>query len=345
MVFAFGNQKKTDSVVLIDVGESSVAGAYVRYADNDIPTVIYTHRLPVEAKSDEPREDAVLRALHVLGELLVTEGAPMLARIAGSGHVQTIVASINAPWQNTSVRVERLEHDAPFLITKALVAKALEKSTISAPKKLLVDESIIGTMLNGYRTNDPYGKSAHRADIVILTSLIDEQLARSVSSALQSQYHTGNVHAIASGSLRFQTMQRVFPHENNALIIDSIGPVTSIAIIRNGLLAAVVDVPDADVAQPWSEHIENELAELAKDYPLPRTIFLLTGEPDAQTPQDKLSAAVLEKLWLSDNPPKIVTVTANNLKGMVRQTAPVPPDLPLLLMALYYFYRSSDRTV
>ena len=55
----------------------------------------------------------------------------------------------------------------------------------------------------------------------------------------------------------------------------------------------------------------------------------------------KLSAAILDKLWLSENPPKVISVRPNHLVGLVRQTMAALPDLPLLLMALYYSYRSA----
>ncbi|MFZ1075178.1 MAG: hypothetical protein WAN50_02285 [Minisyncoccia bacterium] len=342
MGFLNSTKKNSHSAVLIDVGVHSVGGAYANYVPGELPTVLYARRLPVERKSNEPAEEAMLRALLILVNSLVTEGAPALARATGSGTADTILVSIDSPWQDTTVRVEHIERDAPFLFTKALVTKAMEKNEVKTDKKLIVDESVIGTILNGYVARNPYGKNAHRATVIILSSKIDETVVKNTDAMLRSAYHTRNILSIGGGSLRFQTMLRAFPHENDALIIDAVGPITSIAIVRNRILAVIVDVPDGS-ENPWTEDVERELSELAKNYPLPRTILLLGGEPETAEMKRELSATVLEKLWLSNNPPKIVTVLPSHLNGLVRQSAAPAPDLSLLLMALYLSYRSDER--
>ncbi len=337
----FGGKGRAESVVLVDIGTSSVAGAYARYTGNELPVVLYTRRLPVEARGGEPVEKAMLRALKILGDTLIREGAPALARATGSGSADSILVSIDAPWQKTSVRTEHFEQKEPFTFTRDLVTEALENSGTKAPGKLIVDESIIGTILNGYETNDPYGKKVRRAAVVVLTSLIDERVARSIAEILRSAYHTHDIFPIAGGSLRFQAIQKAFPHERDALILDATGQIVSIALIRKGLFVAVVEAPPADTKKEWMRGIGDELAGLAKHYPLPRTIFLLAREEDAVSLRKALDTPDFAKLWLSDDPPKIVSVLASHVAPLVRQATAATPDL-LLLMALYWKHRSSD---
>ncbi len=339
----FGGKGRAESVILVDIGTSSVAGAYARYTGNELPVVLYTRRLPVEARDHEPQEKAMLRALKILGDTLIREGAPALLRATGSGSASAVLVSIDAPWQKTSVRTEHFEQKEPFTFTRELVTETLEKTGAKAPGKLIVDESIIGTILNGYETNDPYGKKVHRAAVVVLTSLIDERVARSIAETLQSAYHTRDIFPIAGGSLRFQAIQKAFPHERDALILDATGPTVSIALIRKGLFVAVVESPPADTKKEWVRGIGEELADLAKHYPLPRTIFLLAREEEAASLRKALDTTDLAKLWLSDNPPKIVSVLASHVVPLVRQATAATPDLLLLLMALYWKQRSSDE--
>ena len=339
----FHHEKKEESVVLIDVGASSVAGAYAHYTEGELPVLLYSRRVSVEAHADEAPEAAMLRTLQALGETLISEGAPALSRSTGSGKVSGVLVSIDAPWQSTSVRVEHFEQDDPFVFTKNLITEKLRETGIATPGKLLADESIIGTILNGYETGDPYGREVHRASAIILTSLIDEKVADGVRSTLQSLYHTKNILPIAGSSLRYQAMRRACPHEREALIVDATGPLASIALVRKGLLVAIVDVPDSTTgSDSWIQGVIKELADLAKHYPLPRTIFLLARESDADLLQKTLTGAKLSELWLSDNPPKVVSLLASHLSGLVHQTAESSPDLLLLLMVLYWQYRASD---
>jgi hypothetical protein len=335
---------KKESLVLIDISAGSVAGGYAYYAGNAKPALVFSRRLPIEIQGDEPHEKAMLRALEELGAVLIREGAPALLRQTGSGSADAVLVSIDAPWQSTNVRTEVLERKTPFTFTKAMVTTAIEKTSVATPGKILADESIIGIILNGYETREPYGRKAHRASIIVLTSLIDEQISKSIVTTLRHLFHTHNILSIASSSLRYQTMHVVFPHERSAIILDAMGSLLSISLMRRRLLVAVTEIteniPIKDV-ELLVQKIVDEFTELAKRYPLPRTIFLLDQEANADALDKTLNAAKLAGLWLTDNPPTIVSVLPTHLTDFVQQPATVHPDLPILLMALYWQHRAT----
>lgn len=339
------HKKRSEPVVLIDISAGSIAGAYAHYTEGETPTLLYARRLPIEKRAGEPPEKAMLRALEVLGSALIREGAPALARATGSGRADTVLVSVDAPWEETTVRTESFERTTPFTFTKSMVNTALEKTSVTAPGKLLADESIIGTVLNGYETREPYGKKASRAAIIVLTSLIDESVSKGIVTALRSIFHTGNIFSISGCSLRYQAMRTIFPHEHNALVLDAIGSLLSISLVRQGFLVAVNELTESIAVQntdPWIQKVTGELTKLAERYPLPRTIFLLAQEQNVTSLEHALSAAKIAGLWLSDNPPTIVPVLASHISSFVRQAAPTLPDLSLLLMALYWHRRSAE---
>ncbi|MFA5998094.1 MAG: hypothetical protein WC814_01780 [Candidatus Paceibacterota bacterium] len=339
----FFRTQRTESVALIDIGAASVAGAYVQYAPDTQPVLLYTRRLPIERRDRETHERAMFRALEVLGAALIREGAPALLRATGSGSINAVLVSVDAPWQKTSIRTEYFERKTPFTFSKKLVSAALEKTSAAAPGELLVDESIIGTILNGYETRDPYGKEVHRASVVILTSRIDEHVAGGITSLMRSLYHTKHILSIAGSSLRYQAMRIAFPHEREALILDATGPLTSLALVRRDLLVDVVNVRShTNGTHAWLKEVLDELAELAEKFPLPRTIFLLAPASEIESLRKMLDTTDLGKLWLSDNPPKIVSVMGSHLSGLVRQATTASPDLSLLLMALYFRHRNPE---
>ena len=332
------NPTRAESIVLIDISAGSVAGAYAHYREGGMPSLLYTRRLPIETRKDEPHELAMLRALGILGEALVREGAPSLTRATGSGRADAILVSVDAPWQETKVRTESFERETPFTFTKRMVATALGKTSVIPEGKVLADESITGTILNGYETREPYGKKTQRASIVILTSLIDKKVSMGIAETLRGLFHTKNVLSIAGSSLRYQAMRTAFPHDRDALILDAIGPLISVAFVRKDLLVAVIELADAvgtDI-DSWVKKVTDEFTELAKEYPLPRTIFLLAQEQNFSLLEQTLRDAQLGKLWLSNTPPKIVPVRTGHLSSSVRQITTSPPDLALLLMTLYW---------
>ena len=344
----FGNlfrSVRSESLVFVDISAGSVAGAYVHYKHGVLPSVVFTRRVPIELRVGEPQEQAMLRSLDVLGAALIRDGAPALARRTGSGSASTILVSVDAPWQETKVRTERFERRTPFLFTKNMVETAFQKTSIAAPGKLLADESIIGTILNGYETRAPYGRRVHRASVIVLASFIDEKVSQAIVTMLRELFHTKNILSIAGNSLRYQAMRTVFPHERDLLILDGMGPLISTALVRKGLLVAVNERSgDLSVRDPrsWVEKVREELTEIAKRYPLPRTIFLLAQDQEIGVLEKALNAAELKELWLSDNPPKIISVLASHVSSFVEQTASSLPDLSLLLMAVYWGHRSLE---
>ena len=245
-----------------------------------MPTLLYACRLPIEIRESEPHEAAITRALLELGNNLIREGAPILMRTTGSGHSDVILVSVDTPWQETSVRTEHLERENSFVFTKSIVQALLKNTASVLPEKSIADESIIGTVLNGYETSEPYGKKIHRASITILTSFIDKNISESIRAALRDLYHAERIFLIAGKSLRYQAIRAAFPHEH---------------------------------------------------------------KPDTSFLEQALDAAGSGKLWLPDNPPKIIPVLASHIAGSIQQTTATPPDLQLLFMTLYYQHHPSPK--
>ena len=334
-------EKKAGSVVLVDITADSVAGGYAVCSEGQPPLLLYGQRSPIGAHADEQGASAMLRTLTALGEVLIREGAPALAQQAGSGTVSRIVVSLGAPWQETSVRTEHFENATPFVFTRGLIEQAMKK-TGSAAGKVLSDESVIGTTVNGYRTNNPYGKKAHRAAAIILSSFVEQSVAENISTALRGLYHLQHIEFIAGSSLRYQALRAIFPHERTTLILDATSSFVSVCLVRNDLLVALSEIAGGDAgSEPWAKKVADGLAVLGKEYPLPRTIFLLAHEDEAEKIRAALTGAPFASLWLSDNPPKIVSVLPANLTDFVKRSETAPADLPLLLMALHGVRRTA----
>lgn len=332
-----------EAIVLIDVGAGSVAGGYAHFQDGMSPSIEYAKRVPIEPRESESRDKAMERALAELGEALVREGAPALVRATGRGSADAILVSISAPWQSTTLRQEKFEHTKPFTFTRSMLRKAVENAGVVPEGKMLVDESVVGTLLNGYETHAPYGRKVVRAEVVILASLIEESVARRIAGSLKALFHSERILSIAGSSLRYQTLLSLFPHERDAFILDATGPEIAIALVRKGLLVAVTELPDGEAGSPeWIKETKDAFADIAKRYPLPHSIFLLADKGKADTLKKTLDSAELDRLWLSDEPPKVLTIVPSHL-SMIKNAATSEPDLAILLMALYWQKHGHDE--
>lgn len=234
------SRKTSRSVALLDIGSSSIAGAYIVYGSDGIPTFYYTVRLPIETREEAAIEDDMLRTLEALTDLLVKEGAPVLREAVGSGNVDEVVASIGAPWQETTVRTESIEEENGFVFTKSILKKATEANNPGITEgRIESGESVVATVLNGYETSQPIGKQVKRADVVILSSTLDKKVASDVERTLRRAFHSHEVSLTAFAPVAYQVLKDLYPHQKDFLILDVSGTATDLAFVKSGLLVDV----------------------------------------------------------------------------------------------------------
>lgn len=331
----FGTQK-TQSLALLEVGADSIGGAYILLSKDAPPQMLFSGRLAIEAHDGEPLEAAMERTFEALGASLIRDGAPALLRATGTGKADIVLCAVSAPWQQTTIRTEHIEAEKSFTFTHETLDNALAKEPAVGPDQLVVNEFPIGTILNGYETKDPYGKKVTDASIIILTSSIDKAVAEICAKTLRALFHTKDM-ALASGaSVRYQALRFVFPHERDCLILDAEKNEVTISLVRHGLLAATKSVASGS-DETWATSVQDALRTLAKDYPLPRTIFLIARANDRERFQTALQSTTSGSLWLSDVPPTVTPILDSHLSAYVKLVGETKPDLPLALLGLYAY--------
>lgn len=336
----FGNlfsftKKLPRSVALLDVCAESVGGAYVLFIEGQVPQIVYATRIAIEAHDGEALETAMERTLAQLGEQLIREGAPVLLRVGGSGRADVVLASVSSPWQSVTVRTEHIEDNKKaFTFTRALVEKTLANAAKPPAGSVLADEMAMGTILNGYETHEPYGKRVNRASIIVLSAFVTERAGRAIAGVLRTLFHTKDIILSAGAALHAQALRDAFPHERDALMLDATGTDLVISLVRHGFLVATLEV-HTPTEEAWTDELFAALHVLAKRYPLPHAIFLISSETVREKLMAALAAAPLGALWLSDEPPTVMAVQPAHLAGLLKYANEGAPDLHLMLLALY----------
>ena len=236
------NKRVAYNVALIDVSSASVRGAYARIEEGRIPVVYYTAYLPIDPASESRPDDLpqamMLAAVERLAERLVREGAPLLREATGSGDVKHVFVSVGAPWQESTVRVETIEQEKPFLFTRLLIEAATRRNEVP-DGKLEAGEAVVATILNGYESRKPFGKRVKRADLVILSSMLDKSVAETVERTLRRTYHTHDVRMVAFAPVAYEMLRDLYPHQKDFLIFDVAGTATDVVFAKGGLLIDV----------------------------------------------------------------------------------------------------------
>jgi len=333
------NKERNETVALIDIGAETISGAYVRYAGKQTPAILYTSHVPIEIQKEKAHSEAMLRAVEILATTMSKEGVAAVVRATKKGVTDSVLVSVDAPWQETVIKVEHIQQETAFTFTERMALEVLKKVSPRVEGMVYSESKIIGSVLNGYVTPDPYGKQVRHAEIVILTSLIDEGVDKKVRELLHDLFGA-KICLMTGAALRYQAMRVAFPHENDVIVLDVTATFPEIALIRKGMLMATAysSQKNRKSSALTAATLKSELQVIAEAYPLPRKIFLLARTSDLDERKKFLESVDFSSLWLSDNPPRIVAIETSHLLGLVRQMTTSVPDLPLLLMALHYKY-------
>ena len=238
----FGNKERS-SVVLITIGSSSISGAYAHYKQEGLPTIYYSVTEHIEARAGEDQSSAMLRTLDTIGSSLIETGAPSLRRETGSGSVNGVLISVAGPWQETKVRTQTIQPGKPFVFTKAMLSDVIASSSHVSEDRISFGESVIATILNGYEIPHAIGKTASRAEVVILSSTLDKMVTEEIRKRVRRLYHTHTITFTAFAPVAYSVLRGLYPHEKDFLVLDVGADGTDLAFVKGGLLVDVGTLP------------------------------------------------------------------------------------------------------
>lgn len=358
-------------VVLLDIGSASVGGGFLYNKKGELPVLCYTARRSIEPRKGESITDAMARTLELLGEQLIYEGSAALHRESGSSHIDLVLASVAGPWQDTKVRMVSLQEEYPFTFTftRKIMERAV-RTEIPGPGRTLSDTSVISTSLNGYETEHPWGKRAHRADMTVLTSTIDSVAVNHISRVLRKLFHSHPLEITAFAPLAYAVVQDLYPLQKDYIVLDVGGTSTDAIIVKKGVLAGIGSLPKGvhDLLQAgkeaahgaggvsgtnhtrnatfattvaaaetlWLAELRKMLAQFASEHPLPRAVFLLADESSREFLKQLIDSSTIRTLWLTEEPLSLIPLAPEHTSSVVKARGLAEGDIFLSMLALFY---------
>lgn len=366
MPFSLFGKKHNTSAVVIDIGSTSIAGAYVRFPGSASPVVDFSLRMPIEVPDDGTRPDVYLqRALHTLVSALIETGLAAFAR--QGGHYPTrVYVSIGAPWQTTSIETETIAPEKPFIFSEGMLSAALKRQPDLAKGLRILQKEVVATLLNGYETPEPVGKKTARAEILTLSSLIDGELMSLISKEAKRLMPTDGILIAPFQSLAYAVLRAQYPYEKEFVLMRVSGQVTSLLFTSRGLITHAAQVPvglkdieglldmqmrtlsinegpaviatklaPRDAGHAWMEGVRAGLKEYTARHALPRIMYLVAPEFASPTLKRLLDDPELHALWLSDEPLTVIPVISRLLSSLIQHQGGAQPDVMLDLIVLF----------
>jgi len=327
------SRSSSKTLLLLDISSGSVGGAYVSVTPKKAPNIIYSTRVVVEDRL-AGQELGILRALGSLIHTLVSKG-PEIKAATGEGSASEALLAIGSPWHISTVRVEHMEKEKPFTITERLLAETLKEEDAA----VIQSESILSAVLNGYQVQDPIGKNVRKADLTILSSRINRELATHISNGIRKVVPL--VRSIETPVLIHETVRRAFPHQEDCVVLNVSEEQTDILLMKRGVLVSInttafgthaferiakkhghssfdmkgtaIDTTphESEIAEAQSAWVSGMVTELKKtvtEHALPRTVYLITTRESVDFIKGVMDTADIRALWLSDEPATLVPI-------------------------------------
>lgn len=240
----FGHHKK-NTVVLIDIGSASISGSYACIEKDSNPTIYYSARSPISLRDGISQVDTIKEALIKVTKKLIISGAPEVARITNRRiHIDRIIISIAAPWQDVRVQTHKKIEKKSFRFTKnvmdEMVTKIFEQN---ANGRIITNSMVVSIMLNGYLVTNPFGIKARDAKIVVLGSYITKEIHECVTDIITQTFHTDDIEITAFAPIVYSVLRSLYPNEKSMLVIDITGETTDVVLVKNGLLTDITHTP------------------------------------------------------------------------------------------------------
>ncbi|MFA5095123.1 MAG: cell division protein FtsA [Candidatus Paceibacterota bacterium] len=246
----FSKQKEEKETVLVfDIGSSSVGGALFETQKSGIPKIIFSIREPIilEEKIDTDRFlFLTLKSLDIVTEKICKRGA---------GKPSRIFCVLSSPWYASQTRIIKFEKNTPFLFSPKLADDLIKKEINLFEEEHLAkfsqtDSKIrpiefknIKTTLNGYVTSDPFNKKVKRLEMIIFISMSGEKILGKIEDIIFKHFHSKDIKFFSFAMASFAVARGMFVKQEDFLLVDISGEVTDISIIKKDILSNSISYP------------------------------------------------------------------------------------------------------
>lgn len=249
--------------IIFDVGSGSVGAALATISPEDnIPTVLYSTRVPIIYKKDVYSDlfiRSMLSSFQYAALEIVQKGIPNLSR---SGmkikDINEILCIFSSPWCKSQANLLKFNKEKEFDVSEKEINEALlnaneefRESSMSESnneneilkKSKLIEKNIVQIKLNGYPTNDPYGKKTNSVELSLFLSKVSDIVYKNIKKTLDKVFYTENISFHSFTLVSFSVVRDIFSAEKNFLLMDIRGEVTDISLVRDDALYSTSSFP------------------------------------------------------------------------------------------------------
>ena len=165
--------------------------------------------------------------------------------------VENVYCNVSAPWSSAQKREVIYTKKKPFVLTKELADKLIEKEVGSSLKKnldyhkhdvVLIDRKTIAVYGNGYPARNPIGKEMSDVKIDSLITVMSEGTKNTFDHIIEQSFHRGPIFT-SNIFIAYHDIQKSLPDYNDSIVIDVAGEMTEVMIVKKDHLELIGTFP------------------------------------------------------------------------------------------------------
>ena len=254
MNWFFNRSRENETVVIFDVGSSSIGAALVYLQSGKPPSILLSIREDIPFSSEVDPERFLLLMLATFEEISVKIHDLALKRLREipsalsktPGRVACVLAS---PWYAVSTNIVSDKRKDKFDITERYIeektaeaAKVLQSklptlifAKLFSGAKKIIEKKIVKIELDGYEVTRAVGKKASSFDVSVFISIAPSQVVDEIKNKIGKLWPKSEINFHSFALMAFATLRDLFPQYNDFIFIDVNGEETDVTVVKDGI--------------------------------------------------------------------------------------------------------------
>ncbi len=236
---------KATAIAVFDISSSSVGGAHALIGKNKNNSANVT--ILVQERRDTGLEEELDIERFVNDTARALEAVVDHVRTADVHHPEYIQVVLASPWYSTHTRTISYSRENVFTCTQRLIDSLVEKEIVYFLKQpadsgepfgkgfKVVEQQLSNITLNGYETNDPFGKKVQSMELVLTITIVPELVVERFSGILRRSYGDRTINVTTGPYATYVALRDNGGVPDDSVILDIGEEITDVAFIKNGL--------------------------------------------------------------------------------------------------------------
>lgn len=233
-------------VAVFDISSSSVAGAHVLIPKGETIEKTKASLLAHTRSHAALREDITIERF-VDQTIEQIDKVVTLLQKADHHHPHYVQILLASPWFFSQTRTITMKRTAPFVCTQKVIDDLVEKEVAYIMEHdmerfgsfgkdgTIIEKQLSGIKLNGYSTNNPFGKKAESIEIVLVVTVSPKMIIDRFKSVLGKYYGHTPIGFTTSPYATYIVTRDYLKAPQEVMIVDVGEEITDVAFIKNGL--------------------------------------------------------------------------------------------------------------